>query len=664
MHLTLLLTCHDLLAWLAVGGLPALLAPECRRLSPKVPPAVWRMALLGLVGLVTRALGSLVGSQAAPPTLEALGGHPVVGPLLLGAGLLGWARLIGAWRRTHRGGLGAAMVRPLILGLLPVALGLPWAMMPPWAPDESLYHLSLPLHGMLAGHTWAPLGHGNGGFFALGDHIAQAGLWMGSLCAARGVQIWAVVHAGAALWATWPTLTRRQVLGAQTLFLLSPVVLWQLGCAYVDILQGAFELVAVALLARFWLKPHRYGWAVLAALMAGCATGCKITGGVLLPVGLGVAWARRPTSGAERWPRHVPWLLLGAACLPYAPDLVHNLQRYHAPLFPFGAPLWPGGEALLGSQHEALFDFLALHGPTELGVPLQGWRRYLALPHALLFAADFASPRFDGVVGVLPLAWLLVTLGQALKTFGAAPGPQNRPETWALNRALQGYTLLRLGAWLCTSWQARFLIGPLWAMGWLVALGWPTVCAAAPQKKGRGLGRPGASLAALALALGMLWAGQSLSGHLPPARLGVWGKDVAQRRQDRLVAVPASALCDAIEPVRGSKVWLVWSQRLSLFCLGEQIADSYDEGARLKALLDQAGGSAQGAAALLRASGATHMLINEALTQSDLTGQQWQRYLALRAAALRPAAALGPYHLYTVAPLDAAISPILGPPQH
>jgi hypothetical protein len=502
---------------------------------------------------------------------------------------------------------------------------------------------------MLGGQIWAPLGHGNGGFFALGDHIAQTGLWMGSLCAARGAQIWGVVHAGAALWALWPALSLGRVLAAQALFVLSPVVLWQLGCAYVDILQGAFEIVGVALMARFWLAPHRLEWAVLGGLMGGCATGCKITSALLLPVWLGMVWARRPRRGAPRWPAGAPWLLL-AVCLPFVPDVLHNLGRYHAPLFPFGAPLWPGGEVLLAQQKRALFDFLALHGPTELGVPLQGWRRYLALPHALIFDADFASPRFDGVVGVLPLAWLLLSLGQGLKAWA----PKIHPDGRALTRALQGYTLLRLGAWLCTSWQARFLIGPLWAMGWLVALGWP----ATPRRGGGGAHL----LAMVALALGMIWAGQSLGGQLPPARLGVWGKDLAQRQQDRVAAVPASALCDAVQPVGGSKVWLVWSQRLSLFCLGDQIADSYDEAARLKALLGEAGDAAQGAA-LLRASGATHMLINEALTQRDLSEPQWQRYVALRAAALRPVAAVGPYHLYTVAPSHPSPPGILGPPQ-
>ena len=642
---TLLLTCHDLLAWLALGGLPGLLAPACTRMSPSVPQAVWRLALLGLLGLVTRALGPLVGPMARPALLEQLGGHGVVGPLMVAAGLMGWALMAAQQLREHRGALWSAVSAPLVLGLLPILLGLPLAMMPPWAPDESLYHLSLPLHGMLAGHMWAPLGHGNGGFFALGDHIAQAGLWMGSLCAARGAQIWAVIHAGAALWALWPTLTWRQVLAAQTFFVLSPVVLWQLGCAYVDILQGAFEMAGVALLVRFWLMPQQYAWAVLGGLMLGCATGCKITAMPLLPVGLWVVWARRPRT--QRWPKHVPWLLLGAVCLPFLADVVHNLCRYHTPLFPFGPQLWAGGETLLAEQKQALFDFLAQHGPTKLDVPLTGWRRYLALPHALIFAADFATPRFDGVVGVLPLAWLLLSLGVMLKTSGApaTPGAPGGERIWA--RALQGYTMLRLGAWLCTSWQARFLIGPLWAMAWVVVLSWPIL---APERGGAGRWRTG--FAVTALLVGMAWASLSLRGHLPPGRLSVWGKDRAERHQDRLATVPASVLCDAVQPVSASTVWLVWSQRLSLFCLSEQISDSYDEGARLKALLREADGSPHGATALLRTSGATHMLINEALTQSDFAPPLWQRYLALRAAALRPIASWGPYKLYAIAPMD------------
>ncbi len=499
------------------------------------------------------------------------------------------------------------------------------------------------MHSLLAGHIWAPEGHGNGGFFALGDHIAQLGLWMGSMPAARGAQMWLVVFAAEAAWALMPALTLPQVALAQGLFVLSPVVLWQLGCAYVDIMQGAFELVALMLWAQSISDARRpFAPVALCGWLLGCAVGCKVLALVWLP--LFGAWAthqglRGTITAQSRWPKGWPILLAVVMCLPFLPDVAHNLGRYHTPLFPWGAPWWPGGETLVPSQHQALQHFLALHGPTLDGVPVQGWQRYAALPYALMFEAQFASPQFDGVVGVLPVCWLLVTLA-ALRLPTTAP-------LRALGRVLQGAVAVRLVLWLCTSLQARFLIGALWSMAWL------TVLLGAQVLRHRNVfARPIARAAVFgALGLGVVgWAG-TLRGHLPPLALSAWGKDAAARHRDRLRAVPASALCDLVPPGEASVVMLVWSQRLSLFCLGEQLSDSYDEGASLKQAIDRAAGDGAGIAALLRARGATHMLIHEARTHDDFTAAQWRGYTALRARALHIVAAVGSEVLYKIVPI-------------
>lgn len=656
-------TAHDVLAWWALGGLALWGVPLGRRLCPDLPEAVWPLATLGLMGLGSRALVPLAGGGCAPETLEHFSGHAVVGPCLMVLGLGGWVQSVAASGRVRRPLPLRRSGAGVLVALLPVAVGGPWAMMPPWALDESLYHLSFSLHGILAGHTWAPPGHGNGGFFALGDHIAQLGLWMGSVPAARGTQLWSVVWCGHALWALAPQLSARQALAAQALFVSSPVVLWQLGTAYVDITQSAFELGAVALWAHGARARAARAWPfaawALCGWLCGCAAACKVLALVWLPCW---GWAllrhrgRAAGGGARPWPRAWPILLGGVACLPWAPDVLHNVLRYHAPLFPFGGPLWPGGEGLTAGQRDALHAFLALHGPRWDGLPLTGGWRFAALPWALLFAADFASPRFDGVLGAVPLMWLCLwaaclrhpAVSAPLAAGAAPPGrPEAPDDTGPLLRALHGFVLVRLAVWLSTSLQARFLVGPLWALCWATAARWPTALGTVPAPARR-------PVRALALAAGLVCVGsfaQSLTGHMPPLQLSVWGQDRAARQGARLRAVPASALCDAVPRRPGHRVMLVWAQRLSLFCMAEQHADSYDEAATLKAILTAGGGQPERAAALLRALGISHIIVHEGRAEADMPPPLWQRFVALRGHLLQPQAAVGPFKLYMLAPV-------------
>ena len=642
-----------------------------------VPRAALRLAALPASALLAEAILSLLRLLPAgthlctprPATLEQLGRHPVLAPfgwVLAAPGLvLLVARARIALRRGQFGRLAASVALPTFL--------LAGCCLPTWALDDRLYHLALPLHRLL-GH--APIaGHGNEGFFALGEGAALWALAQGSVAAARTQQLWALHWGCRACVALLPGATRATGVLAQALLVASPALVLQLGTGYVDVLVAAHQAVAAALLWRFLAAPQSEAAPaelLLGAWLMGAAAGTKASAlgevwAFVLVLALGLRrWRARGAAPNAR--------LVGAAMAllvaPWLGFVVRNLWRYHAPLHPFGDALWPGGASLLPGQGLALAHFLQLHGPHRGSEALHGVAALLALPWALVFGAAFGSPKFDGVLGPLPAIAALAACWRALaaswravaRRWGGAParakGPA--PPGIALRWVVASFVAVRLCVWTNTSWQARFLFGPLWWCAWAVAGGGLGALAGAPSAVAqRTYQRPGVRRVAAwttAAALGasaLFW--PSLRGygpHLDGRALGTNG----DRHQARLARYPASALCDARPGDADGTLLLVWTQRYALWCLQPVHSDSYDEAATLRAVLHAHPGAPDKAAMLLRQYGITELLVDEELLgyaapeldarASNDHEADWAAYVALRRRTLQQIDRVGPIVRY------------------
>ena len=580
-----------LVAWvLSVAGVAAWLAPRVG-----LPTAVCRL-------LAASGLGTLLGVAVAapwprptpvPPYVEALGPHPCLAPPL--AALTGWAtwQLFGrararTQRRAEAGGARARFwpAQPWRLGAWTwwPLVAWPFCFAPPWGIDAALYHLSLPLQSLL-GHGTVP-GHGNAGFFQLGEAMSSFALIFGSWPAARATPLLTLVWATQASLAVRPTWRVGQGLAAQALLLASPLVAWQLCTAYVDVVQAAFEAVALLALWRWHGASQGAGraWLGASAWLLGAAVATKSmaaldVAGWWLAVALSLRHRRLRDDAAWLGEARGRRRTLAVAALlqaaPVAPYLVRNLVLFHAPLFPFQEALWPGAPfGLTAGQRDALLAFLDHHGPVWGDAPLRGAKALVALPYALVFGAKFSSPAFDGVVGPLPalagLAWALGAWRRRRQVHRGAPRAAASVAVSPLRPWVLGFVGLRVAGWLASSWQARFLLGPLWWCAWAVAT-------AGGRSRRRRRWVVGVALCTCV----PFW--PSLRGHGPHLDARAFGAPPA-RRALRLDVVPGSALMEAPDP-RGLRVAAVWSQRSLLWCTGRVWSDSYDEGATLWAAL-------------------------------------------------------------------------------
>lgn len=551
-----------------------------------VPRAVWRLALLGVValaGFLVCAVGFMPAARVA--RVEDIGAHPLLAPLLLVPGCVGLGLAVMRFVRCAP----AFSVRRAafigLVGLIGAGIAL-WCCLPPARVDETLYHLALPVQYLRAGGFVVIPGHGNSGFPALGEMLFFWCLGAGAMPAARAVQLLVLVMGLDALAALLPA-ARRQVWGAGLLFVLTPVVLWELPCAYIDVLQGVCEVVGLALLAC-WAVKEESALVLLGGWLTGCAAACKYLALAQVPLfvlaALLVVRSRRPAL--------VPaaFAACGLALLPPLPWLVRNAFVFGNPLFPFGADFFPDGRRLLPTQMQVLDLFMMQHGPLGAdGRPLEGLDAILHLPVAFFTQAAFSSPAFDGVMGWLPLACLgLVWL--------ARRSPASDDATPPLLPTLLGcYALFRVAVWLSTSWQMRFLIGPQLAMCLLCTF----ALARMPRILTLGLG------AALLLLQGR---------ELVRVRMHAPRFDAAAiidreaRHRLRLDYDSASALCDRAMALPVDNLMLVWTQRRALWCDVPLVADSYDEGASLAVWLEA---GAPAALSQLHAHHISHVLIDE-----------------------------------------------------
>lgn len=596
--------------------------------------------LVGLTGIMAFGwLLCLIGyaPHAGPwAPFEALPMHKTLGPVVYMGGPLGcvvWARRLWPGRDigtairpvARRHGVLSAPGVACAIGLAGFVLtAWVWTLGPCIRPDEAMYHVSLPLQYLGAGGYTVVRGHGNAGFFALGDMLFWWCLVAGAPGAARQMQLLVALVGWAALVTQAPALLRLRRAWAFVLWLGAPVVLWDLSAAYVDVMEASMSLVGIMCLAR-WYKADlgRDAYALgQAAWLLGAAAASRQMALSMLPVlALVVLWRLRQAEQTANFGRVCAQC---AACCSLALILplmfvLHNLYVFDNPVYPFLPAVFGSRLALWPSQNLVLEQFLAQHGPVQGAVLRTGLDALWHLPYALLFDAAFASPKFDGVIGLMPLVAACVGIWHrwgtptacALAHVATAPTPADVGQERLLGRLLLLFAAMRTLVWLSTSWQARFVIMPLGALGLWTTSRWP---------RWRDLGATGRAVYGLLVAgcvVCICVAQATLMGHTPPWDVRYLGSG-AQRRAARLAQVPQSALCDALlaKPFAG-RLMLVWTQRLAVYCPMPLWSDSYDESATLTAWLDA--GPAADVAARLQASEIGHLLVDMTAFDGMLT---------------------------------------------
>lgn len=332
-----------------------------------------RGGLLGFVDEVALGLGTIAYCVLAAGLAGVL--RPWVLAALLAAGL---ALLAGTWRRSgtlpsppqdtvpRSGRSGATLVQWLLYGYLAVlgvltaagALGpvdgLDW--------DSLSYHLAAPKIYLREGRI---------GFIAYDSHthfpftmemLYTLGLQFGGAPGAKLFH-WAAGWLTAGAVGAWTA--RFQVGGrpapawapplAAATFISMPIVLWELGTAYVDLGTALFQLLALSLLLdrlasgegqdpRRAEAPPRWTAFALAGIFSGFAMGTKMTALVQFGlIGAGLLWAVVGAAPAKRSERLAAAALFGGAgAVVAAPWYLKSWLWTGNPVYPFFYHLFPG----------------------------------------------------------------------------------------------------------------------------------------------------------------------------------------------------------------------------------------------------------------------------------------------------------------------------------
>ena len=202
---------------------------------------------------------------------------------------------------------------------------------------------------------------------------------------------------------------------AAAVFASMPIVLWELGTAYVDLGTALFQFLALAALldavrAEDGRPEVSLGGAALAGILSGFALGTKMT--ALLQfglLGLGLLWIAL-RAGKSRGAVARAFLLFGAAgVLVGSPWYIKSWLWVHNPVYPFFFSLFPQSFSWTREAAEAYSVEQASFGlRQQLGAPLsevgsrfgEAWRRVReaspgaalgALAAALAHAGQFAA---------------------------------------------------------------------------------------------------------------------------------------------------------------------------------------------------------------------------------------------------------------------------------
>ncbi len=509
--------------------------------------------------------------------------------VLLGLALLG----LGLGLRGKRipgdapAGFGAAEIVPLLMlgaALLPSF----WIAINPavnW--DAAVYHLTLPRIYLEQGgfvplemSVYAVWPHGPQLLYAFGllfggPPLAKLMHFASGLLVLAGLRH-ALGRSGLACW-------RFGAWVAMALFVMHPLVLFELQTAYVDLTQALFFLAAFLGLARAAeAGSDADGYLLLAGFAAGAVAVCKPTGLLFLPALLPLLVS----------------CFLARRCRGLGSALTAMLLRFAAPILLLWLPWVWRSFRLTGNPFYPFFWDL-FGGPdwnAALGDQLLAWQRgmgmgrspldYLLLPWRVLTEGDRGYENFDGRLALVAIPFLLLALWRAA-----------RPEPPALLRPALATSAIYFALWAMSSQQMRFLIPilPLLALAGGLA---------AAELAGRFFPRRPLLASALALLLPLIVFAED------PSLLRKGLQHAAIYRDARFVADPWAAAPAFREPLLAlppaSKVLLLnWNQ--GYYSPIPFLADSFFEASQIAAWLE--GTPAAELPTVLRGRGVTHVLL-------------------------------------------------------
>ncbi len=538
-----------------------------------------------------------------------------------------WRTAVSRWRPTPSGLLWAACLAA-VLGVLFV-----YATYPSLAWDAAVYHLAMPKRMLAAGGlTRIPLNFQSLWPLDMELLFTVALAWRGpQLAAALQWGCGVLLLADMARVARGAGLRPASTAAAVAIFLASPVVLEQMGIAYVDLAFTLFFWLAFAALRRALSGEDAGRNLVLAGVFLGLLSGIKLTGVLAcaslaaLWLGTGLARGRafgRPTVAGGLFRLAIPVVLL--------------LLPWHVRLWRVtGNPVYPFAYARFGGiewSPRLVEQLAAYRDSTGFG---RTARDYLLLPARLVLAPNLrraatAEPSwlvpargflgFDGELGrvwllAVPLALFALFAGRRQPTAAIAQRrqptaaiaqrrqptaaiAQRRQPTAAIARAAAGAAVVYLAGWSLLSQHMRFVVPVLPLLAVAAGCGVDELLARA---RGRAA-RWGAAAVLCAASLLLLAAarGDAAAARRKLATMVSVGPDLAER-----LVPPVFRYLDAATPA-DARVLFVNTNK-GYYCDRDYLADAVFEASQVADWLRSAA-DVESVGRLLRAARVTHVL--------------------------------------------------------
>ncbi len=325
--------------------------------------------------------------------------------------------------------------------------GLVWAIAPSIHYDSLAYHLSAPAT-YVQQHAIVEI---SGQYRSYLAHYAEMLYTLALLLA--GQPLPALIHLTFGLLAValilvlgWRIGGWRVGLLAALLFYSVPLVTWESGTAYNDLVVVLYAAASMYAALRWWLTDEP-DWLIVAGLMGGLAFGTKISASVLLaPLALLLCCAMTYRHGISL--RSLTGLLrFGLPALALAaPWLIRDALWAGNPVFPFLTGLFPGSKW----QPQTISSGLYRRGGGILA--------FLRLPWDLVVHGHtFDTQMADGIAGGIPLL--------ALPWLYIGCRPRRRVTT-----ALLSLTGLGVGVWFMVVQNLRYLLPFLPCLALLASL--------------------------------------------------------------------------------------------------------------------------------------------------------------------------------------------------